>query len=118
MVTAESTCVDCGSGYQYDAQFYQDRALKPPKRCPRCRSARRQQREPAERIDGAVVFFDSDRGFGFVWANAMKFYFTHYSVRAEDLPLLPGDRVSFERDPFSSDERPRASVVRRIQETS
>lgn len=41
----ELTCIQCGAGFTFTAgeqAFFYDKKLQPPKRCPACRQARKQ----------------------------------------------------------------------------
>jgi hypothetical protein len=114
----DATCRDCEYTFRYDPEFFSERGLQPPRRCPNCRAQRRAQRDaPAERFIGRVAYVhpNEHKRFGFLLGpdGATRHYFTLADVRPSDLPLTARDVVEFELDDRS--ERPRARVIRRVQ---
>ena len=51
-MSAEQVCVSCGYAFQFDAAFFSDRNLAPPRRCSHCRAERQASRI---RLAGVVV---------------------------------------------------------------
>ncbi|MCI1273811.1 MAG: zinc-ribbon domain-containing protein [Clostridiaceae bacterium] len=50
--TRELQCVDCGATFEFTAEeqeFYASRGFSEPKRCPKCRAARKSQRNSRQR---------------------------------------------------------------------
>lgn len=50
--TKELTCVDCGATFEFtaeDQEFYASKGFSEPKRCPKCRAARKNERNRQRR---------------------------------------------------------------------
>jgi CspA family cold shock protein len=72
---------------------------------------------PVERLNGSVLWFHKDKGFGFIKPDdGGPAVFVHHSALAEnaDRHLLPAERVSFSVDRMSP-KGPRAVDVELLQ---
>ncbi len=50
----------------------------------------------AERVEGSVKWFSTDKGYGFVSGDDGEEYFVHHTALEQGIRLREGDRVSFE----------------------
>ena len=97
MTLGEVTCRECGARFSISAgefDYYAQRGLATPKRCPECRRRRRRPGCDQPTRSGIVVNY-VERGFGFVQPDdGGPNVFCHVQVQPA-LPALVGRRVRF-----------------------
>lgn len=109
---AEAVCVECSYTFRFNAEFYRANGLQPPKRCKRCRDARRVgSTPPRPRLSGVVRTIDYQGGFGFIAPDGggRDLYFAPHDTGPASWPPRVGDRVTFE---IEETPRRRARCVR------
>ncbi|MGD9906430.1 MAG: zinc-ribbon domain containing protein [Vicinamibacterales bacterium] len=105
-------CRDCGFRFTFDAAFYAERGLRPPRRCKRCRTASPKPR-PTRRT-ATVVSYCGRYGLLADQTTGERFFFSQFDLAA-GAHLLPGSPVTFEPDdgaaPIPPGHHPRARAV-------
>lgn len=103
------TCRACGVRFVYSGAEQRERhdlGLSAPTHCPGCVAL---ERLDCER-QGAVIWFDARRGYGFVRSDSGDQCFVHASAVSSRRALRRGERISFRLEP--SDRGLRAVEVR------
>lgn len=114
----EAVCVECSYTFRFNAEFYRANGLQPPRRCRRCRDARRVgSMAPRARVSGVVVQVRYDGSYAFLRAHGADsdVYGSAHDFGAA-WPPRPGDRITFELEPADRPgRRPRARCITIVQ---
>lgn len=114
-----AVCLTCGTAFEYHADFYATRALKPPRRCRHCRERKRATEPTGPTLTGTVARVCTD--FAFLAGGDGRRYFAH-ATSVAGWPLATGDAVRFVPAADVTDYEtpgrcPRAYVVQRLEGT-
>ena len=112
--TPSVTCRACGHRFNYRADYYQKRLLRPPTSCPACRLQREQRlltvHATIERTNGRFIFAKA--------ADGARYFVGPQTIAADVGDLRVGDAITFDVDPAATVEpgrKPRALRVRRCE---